>query len=541
MPPSIGSDESGEADDESGELDAEPSDGEPPGPPSFPVAAGVSLFDPPQATQAIRAGRKTNGSLIRITLLVSANGRSDRAISLPPRNKGETEAPPLTAPVGCSIRAHASGERRPEGRILARGISRRLCSRRRVTTPQAPPAVGRARCAPGGNGGARCMGGVRALHIAHARGAGVRGLVGRAALTLPEGRRGCFVYAALVATMFGAAWYLGSRAAALQAIGRGSDQEACIIMPARALIAGHWPYDRALIWSGNPCSPGVGSDRPRDPFVLLSFYVGFLVAGAAAFLFVPPRVIDPRAKLATLALTLSCATAWQSLATGADVLAIGIALALLTALSAERRLGVGVAILAGLVGSARLTLAFFPFLLAASLPIRSLEEQRRARRFAAVAVGTLALAHGIPLAVNARSYLHDRTGACLLMSEGIAARMGGVRQSSSLAGAFGSPTRSASCAGSLEGRRQRRSLASSTSRRSRSFRSLPRRWRTCSSACAPRQGSTRIPQRGGAETGSSWRSRRTPRRCPRVHSTGSNFRRGPVTLTTRCSRSPARS
>ena len=29
-------------------------------------------------------------------------------------------------------------------------------------------------------------------------------------------------------------------------------------MPARALASGHWPYDRALIWTRNPCSPGTG-------------------------------------------------------------------------------------------------------------------------------------------------------------------------------------------------------------------------------------------------------------------------------------------
>jgi hypothetical protein len=224
---------------------------------------------------------------------------------------------------------------------------------------------------------------------------------------LPEGRRALLIYIGLIAAMLAATWFFGPRESGLRAMGRGSDQEACIVMPARALASGHWPYDRALIWSGNPCSPGMGWILLAAPFVLLSGYASFLVAGAAAFLFAPARLIDPRTKLRFLLLTLSCVTAWQSLATGADTLAIGIALALLTALSDEPRLTMIVAVLAGLVASARLPLAFFPLLLAACLDGGGPGERKRARLFGIVAMGTLALAHGVPLAIDARSYLHD--------------------------------------------------------------------------------------------------------------------------------------
>jgi hypothetical protein len=222
---------------------------------------------------------------------------------------------------------------------------------------------------------------------------------------LPRGGRARFLGASIVVAMFAGAWLLGPRAAALQAIGRGSDQAACIMIPARALASGHWPYERGLIWSANPCSPGMGWILLAAPFVVVSGYAGFLVAGAAAFVLLPERTFGASAATAFLVLTLSCVTAWQSLATGADALALGIALALVTAMSHDSRSTVLVAVLAGLLGSARLPFAFFPFVLAASMFAGG--ERRRASLFLAVAMASLGLAHGVPLALDACSYLQD--------------------------------------------------------------------------------------------------------------------------------------
>lgn len=44
----------------------------------------------------------------------------------------------------------------------------------------------------------------------------------------------------------------------LQRSGRGSDQPDCIIVAARGFSAGHWPYDRAQMWSHTPMSCGPG-------------------------------------------------------------------------------------------------------------------------------------------------------------------------------------------------------------------------------------------------------------------------------------------
>jgi hypothetical protein len=223
--------------------------------------------------------------------------------------------------------------------------------------------------------------------------------------SLPGGSLARFTSGAMVAAMFAVARIVVHRAETLRAVGRGSDLADCIEMPARAFTSGHWPYDRALIWSGNACSPGMGWIALATPFVLTVGYAVFLVAGAIAFVALPERVLGARTVTAFLALTLSCVTAWQSLATGADALAIGIGLVLVTMLSASARGTIPVAVLAGLLASARLPLAFFPLLIAAFLFADG--ERRRAVRFGAVALGTLALVHGVPLAIDARSYVHD--------------------------------------------------------------------------------------------------------------------------------------
>jgi hypothetical protein len=221
----------------------------------------------------------------------------------------------------------------------------------------------------------------------------------------PEGGRALVVSVALVAAMFAVARVMEPRAAALHALGRGSDQQDCIVMPAHALVSGRWPYDRALIWSGNACSPGLGWIALATPFVLAAGYPSFLVAGAAALVLLPARRMERRTATAFLVLLLSCVTAWQSLATGADDLAIGIGLALVTALLDERRLTVVVGVALGLLATARLPFAFLPIALAALLYRAG--EHKRAALLGAVGLGTLAVAHGVPLALNARSYVED--------------------------------------------------------------------------------------------------------------------------------------
>ena len=223
--------------------------------------------------------------------------------------------------------------------------------------------------------------------------------------SLPHGSLARFASGVMVAAMFAVARSVARRAEALRSIGRGSDLADCIEMPARALASGHWPYDRALIWTRNPCSPGTGWIALALPFVLTVGYTAFVVAGAIALVALPEKMFGARTTTALLALTLSCVTTWQSLATGGDGVAIGIALVLVTTLSAFPRLTIVAAVLAGLVATARLPLAFVPFVLTAFLLAEG--ERRRATLFGAVALGTLAIAHGVPLAIDAHSYMHD--------------------------------------------------------------------------------------------------------------------------------------
>ena len=222
---------------------------------------------------------------------------------------------------------------------------------------------------------------------------------------LPDGRGALFANVSIVLLLFAVAQIMATRASSLHALGRGSDQGDCIVMPARALASGHWPYDRALIWSGNACSPGLGWVALALPLVLVTGYASFLVAGGAAFAALPERMLGRRTVTAFLLLTVSCVTSWQSLATGADDLAIGIGFALVTLLSARPRLTILAAIAAGLLATARLPFAFFPLALAAFLFVDG--ERKRGVLFGAVALGTLGLAHGVPLAIDACSYLDD--------------------------------------------------------------------------------------------------------------------------------------
>ena len=177
---------------------------------------------------------------------------------------------------------------------------------------------------------------------------------------LPDGRGALFANVSIVLLLFAVAQIMATRASSLHALGRGSNQGDCIVMPARALASGHWPYDRALIWSGNACSPGLGWVALALPLVLVTGYASFLVAGGAAFAALPERMLGRRTVTAFLLLTVSCVTSWQSLATGADDLAIGIGFALVTLLSARPRLTILAAIAAGLLATARLPFAFFP-------------------------------------------------------------------------------------------------------------------------------------------------------------------------------------
>ena len=126
------------------------------------------------------------------------------------------------------------------------------------------------------------------------------GLVISSARAHPRGggRGAALANGSIVVVMYAVARFFEPRAAALRALGRGSDQSDCIVMPARALAAGHWPYDRALIWSGNACSPGMGWILLATPFVLLAGYASFLVAGGAALVLVPERALGARTRTA---------------------------------------------------------------------------------------------------------------------------------------------------------------------------------------------------------------------------------------------------
>jgi hypothetical protein len=230
------------------------------------------------------------------------------------------------------------------------------------------------------------------------------GFIARTKIVL-SGRVARVASAVLVVAMLLAILALSHRAESLRTGGGGSDQGACIEMPARALASGHWPYDRALIWSGNACSPGLGWIVLALPFVLVAGYGSFLVAGAAALVAVPERVVGARVVTGTLLFVLSCVAAWQGLVTGADDLAIGFAFALLVALGTRAELTIPTAIGAGLVATARLPFAFFPVVLAAQIAAGG--ERRRGERFAVVSLATLAVAHGAPLAIRGAPYVAD--------------------------------------------------------------------------------------------------------------------------------------
>ena len=336
---------------------------------------------------------------------------------------------------------------------------------------------------------------------------------------LPDGRGALFANVSIVLLLFAVAQIMATRASSLHALGRGSDQGDCIVMPARALASGHWPYDRALIWSGNACSPGLGWVALALPLVLVTGYASFLVAGGAAFAALPERMLGRRTVTAFLLLTVSCVTSWQSLATGADDLAIGIGFALVTLLSARPRLTILAAIAAGLLATARLPFAFFPLALAAFLFVDG--ERKRGVLFGAVALGTLGLAHGVPLAIDACSYLDD--GPLHVLGKAVGSSGGGERRFSWRSARPGSPMRRGAC-----GVRAVPSRASSTSERS-----------PCSASQAPRSpissGAHGLPPRSGLLKGcrggrgaigflprslatrwfSRWRVALTPGRRPR--------------------------
>jgi hypothetical protein len=244
----------------------------------------------------------------------------------------------------------------------------------------------------------------------------------RGRLPLPTGRAAITINVAVALVLGAVATAALPHLTALQAIHRGSDQAACVAVPASRLLHGLWPYNRSFIWSGNPCSAGLGWIALAVPFVTLIGYPAFLVAPVVALAASSGPRIAPRRVTAALVLTLSCAAAWQAVVTGTDTLAIGFALALATLLADRTRGSAPVAVLAGLVSTARLPLLFVPFAIATHVRFAG---RGRAGRFLAIAAATLLIAHGAAFVWNGASYRTDGPFHVLGKAVALGANAGG--------------------------------------------------------------------------------------------------------------------
>lgn len=120
------------------------------------------------------------------------------------------------------------------------------------------------------------------------------------------------------------------RIEALHEIGRGSDQADCVIVAGNLLLAGHWPYQRELLWSHNPMSCGPGWVAMQAPLVRRVGYRGDLLAiwfcSLAGLVF----WMGWKVVLNVLSLFFLCAGFWLALANGTDFLSFGICIAAIT-------------------------------------------------------------------------------------------------------------------------------------------------------------------------------------------------------------------
>jgi hypothetical protein len=135
----------------------------------------------------------------------------------------------------------------------------------------------------------------------------------------------------VVMALLFASLFVFPRMEALHSTGRGTDQPDCVIVAARHVMSGTWPYDRAQMWSGNPMSCGPAWVAIQSPSIALMSYSGNLVTFWAVCLGLLTLSIGWSATAACLSLLCLSPGFWLAACNGSDFLTFGIATAALFA------------------------------------------------------------------------------------------------------------------------------------------------------------------------------------------------------------------
>jgi hypothetical protein len=158
-----------------------------------------------------------------------------------------------------------------------------------------------------------------------------------AALCLPLGRRFAIRFRHILAPLvivaiLAASLFVFPRMEALHSTGRGTDQPDCVIVAARHVMSGTWPYHRTEMWSGNPMSCGPGWVAMQSPSIALAGYSGNLILFWAICLGLLALSIGWSATAALLSLLCLSPAFWLAACNGSDFLTFGIAAAALFAI-----------------------------------------------------------------------------------------------------------------------------------------------------------------------------------------------------------------
>ena len=150
----------------------------------------------------------------------------------------------------------------------------------------------------------------------------------------------------------------------LHSSGRGTDQPDCVIVAARNLMSGAWPYQSSEMWTKNPMSCGPGWVALQAPAIETVGYSGNMLLLWAACLVVLGCAAGWSATAGMLALVSLSPAFWLAAANGSDFLTFGIAaLALFAALQrfgSTAKVRVPLGLIAGLLGQFRVATLLLP-------------------------------------------------------------------------------------------------------------------------------------------------------------------------------------
>jgi hypothetical protein len=127
----------------------------------------------------------------------------------------------------------------------------------------------------------------------------------------------------------GASLFIYPRMQSLQKMHRGSDQPDCIIVAAKGIGAGEWPYDTAKLWTHDPMSCGPGWVMMQTPAILAAGYRWNLLLLWIVAILVLRSCLSFRTIAGLLTLVGLSAATWVAASDGTDFLPFGILLAAL--------------------------------------------------------------------------------------------------------------------------------------------------------------------------------------------------------------------